>query len=323
MLLVDNDTSIKILENIGRKNKDFASFITQKLYQTVLKKTDLDIKRNILNYDFLSLQNSGQSVYVSKDIADLGTSKVDFVFSLIMNGNALKRTSFVLKTEDETSGNEILRLDSIVGGLSSYVGDADPEDDDDPNASVQLSLLGLPLRPFVLFSSFGDLVDMYWSGAAEKLTSFLSGSVLLLDKKESFPLSNGLDLNIHATAAMSFDFAGKGEISIWSRNGKTHVENTGVLVVNLEAKVGDKFLVFENSFAAEGMLEVDTDIDMSSGEEVLACVRMKQKDTKLELTEVQTLMGQKKDAVHATLLPGITWNLNLKNNQMCNILLGK
>eukprot|EP00092_Neocalanus_flemingeri_P036638 GFUD01039891.1.p1 GENE.GFUD01039891.1~~GFUD01039891.1.p1 ORF type:complete len:830 (-),score=230.17 GFUD01039891.1:47-2536(-) len=321
-ITLDNDTSIKMIDNLGRNNKDLTSFVTQKLYQTLLKKPDLDIKRKILNYDFLSLQNSGQSVYVSKDVANLESTSVGFVFSLIMNGNALKRTNFVLKTEDETSGNEIIRLDSIVGGLSSFVGDADPEDDPEANASVQLSLLGLPLRPFVLFSSFGDLVEMYWSGAAEKLTSFLSGSVLLLDRKQSFPLSNGLELKIQATASISFDFSGKAEISIWTKNGKTHVENAGVIVVNLEAKVGDKFLVFENSFAAEGMLEVDTDINMS-GDEVLACVMMKQKDTKLELTELQTLLDKEKETAHTTQLPGVTWNLNMKNNQMCNNMLGK
>ena len=319
MLHVDNDASKKVLDNIGRKDKDLSSFVSQKLYHN-LGQSDLGIKKNILNYDFLSLQNAAQSVYVSKDIADLESAKVGFAFSLIMNGNSLKRTSFVLKTEENKITNEIIRLDSVVGGLSSYVGDADPQDDPDPNASVQVSILGLPLRPFVLFSSFSDLFDMYMSGAGEKLTSFISGSVLLLDKKESFPLSNGLELTIQATAAISFDFSGKAEISIWSRNGKTHVENAGVIVVNLQASVGNEFLLFKNSFAAEGLLEVDTDVDMG-GDEVMACVRMKQRDTKVELTELQSLLGKEKVSDTQTLLPGLTWNLNMKNNQMCNRML--
>jgi len=315
-----NDASKKVLENIGRKDKDISSFVSQKLYHKALSEPTEGIKQKIFNYDFLSLQNSAQSVFVSKTVADIDTAKVGFGFSLIMKGNALKRTSFVLKAEEPEMENEILRLDSTVGGLSSYVGEADPQDDPDPNASVQLSILGLPLRPFVLFSSFGDLFDMYMSGAGEKLTSFISGSVLLLDKSESFPLSNGLELSVQATAVISFDFAGKADISIWSRTGKTHVENAGVIVVNLRANIGKKFLLFESSFAAEGVLEVDTDVDMG-GEEVMACVRMKQKDTKMEMTELQSLLGKEKVSATESLLPGLTWNLNMKNNDMCNRLL--
>jgi len=315
-----NDASKKILDNIGRKDKDISSFVSQKLYHNVLGQADLGMKKKIFNYDFLSLQNAAQSVFVSKTIADIGTAKAGFGFSLIMKGNALKRTSFVLTTEEPGVQNEVLRLDSTVGGLSSYVGEADPQDDPDPNASVQLSLLGLPLRPFILFSSFSDLFDMYMSGAGEKLTSFISGSVLLLDKTESFLLSNGLELSVQATAVISFDFSGKAEISIWSRTGKTHVENAGVMVVNIKANVGEKFLLFESSFAAEGVLEVDTDVDMG-GEEVMACVRMKQKDTKIEMTELQSLLGKEKVTGVDSLLPGLTWNLNMKNNEMCNKLL--
>jgi len=317
---LDADASKKVLKNIGRKDKDLSSFVSQKLAQNVLGQSDQKMKMNILNYDFLSLQNSAQSVFVSKDIAEIETAKVGFAFSLVMKGNALKRTSFVLKTEEKENGNEILRLDSVVGGLSSYVGESDPQDDPDPNASVQLSILGLPLRPFTLFSSFGDLFDMYMSGAGAQLTSFISGSILLLDKHETFPLSNGLELSIEATAAISFDFSGKGEVSIWSQTGKTHVENAGVIVVNLVAKVGSDFLVFENSFASEGVLEIDTDTDMGRGE-VMACVRMKQRETKMELTELQSLLGKEKVSASTTLVPGVTWNLNVKNNQMCNRLL--
>ena len=320
MLHVGNDASKKVLDNIGRKDKDISSFVSQKLYHNVLSQPNEEMKKKIFNYDFLSLQNSAQSVFVSKDIADIATAKVGFGFSLIMKGNALKRTSFVLKTEEPEIENEIIRLDSTVGGLSSYVGEADPQDDPEPNASVQLSILGLPLRPLVLFSSFGDLFDMYMSGAGEKLTSFISGSVLLLDKSESFPLSNGLELTVQATAVISFDFAGKADISIWSRTGRTHVENAGVIVVNLKANVGKNFLLFESSFAAEGVLEVDTDVDMG-GEEVMACVRMKQKDTKMEMTELQSLLGKEKVSTTESLLPGLTWNLNMKNNEMCNRLL--
>ncbi len=34
-------------------------------------------------------------------------------------------------------------------------------------------LAGLPLRPMVLFSSIGDLIEMYWSGALQDKTTLL------------------------------------------------------------------------------------------------------------------------------------------------------
>ena len=90
--LSDADSSKKVLKNIGRKDKDLSSFVSQKLAQNVLGQTDPKIENTILNYDILSLPNSAQSVFVSKDIADIETAKVGFAFSLIMKGNALKRT---------------------------------------------------------------------------------------------------------------------------------------------------------------------------------------------------------------------------------------
>ena len=32
---------------------------------------------------------------------------------------------------------------------------------------------GLPLRPVVLFSSVGDLIELYWSGAGQEKTTLL------------------------------------------------------------------------------------------------------------------------------------------------------
>jgi len=317
---LDKVSSESLLARLGLGDKDVSSFVSQKLHQTVVKNGSEIRDNNIYNYDFLSLPNAAQSVFVAKDIAKIERAQVGFEFSLLMKGNALKRTSFVFKTEEDGNGNEIIRLDSQVGGLSSYVGETDPADDTDPNASVHLSIFGLPLRPFVLFSSFSDLFDMYMSGAGEKLTSFLSGSVMLLDREESFPLGNGLNLRILVTAAVSFDFSGKAEISIWTQNGKTHIENSGVVVVNLEAAVEKDFLGFQKSFAAEGMLDVDTDVN-AGGNPVTACVRMSQRDTKLTMTETESFLGEKKSSHRSLVMPGITWNLNMKNNHMCNTML--
>ena len=78
-----------------------------------------------------------------------------FSFQAVMSPSGLKRTNFVLKSSGE-EGREILRLSTRVGGLSGVLGEAEEGDDKEANASAELSLLGLPLRPFVLFSSLGE-----------------------------------------------------------------------------------------------------------------------------------------------------------------------
>ena len=94
---------------------------------------------------------------------------------------------------------EVFRLDSVIGGLSGFLGESDPDDDKEANASVQLSLVGLPLRPWRLFSSLGQLMDLYWSGAAEKLSSYLSKSILLLDQVQDLTLRDGAAFSIFPT----------------------------------------------------------------------------------------------------------------------------
>ena len=72
-----------------------------------------------------------------------------------MSPAGLRRTQFVLQSCGE-DGEEILRLSTRVGGLSGVLGEAEEGDDAEANASAELSLLGLPLRPFTLFSSMGE-----------------------------------------------------------------------------------------------------------------------------------------------------------------------
>ena len=104
-----------------------------------------------------------------------------------MTGKALRRTSLSVRTSGEAD-LDLFRLDSEVGGLSGFLGQSEAEDDQEANASVQISLLGLPLRPWSLFSSLGQLMDLYWSGRTERLSSYLAKSIVLLDRTEDITL---------------------------------------------------------------------------------------------------------------------------------------
>ena len=144
-------------------------------------------KEKIFNYDFLSLQSLGQSKLIKRTILINPGVSVSAECSILMKGNALKRTSLLVWASGDARV-ELFRLDSVVGGLSGFLGEAEEDDDKEATASVQLSLLGLPFRPWRLFSSFGELMNLYWSGQMEKLSSYLSKSIILMDRQQDFNL---------------------------------------------------------------------------------------------------------------------------------------
>ena len=148
----------------------------------------------IFNYDFMSLSHLDQSKLITRSLAVTPQLSLTLESSLLMKGKALRRTSLVIRATGNTqtqADTELFRLDSELGGLSVFLGQSDEEDDQEAHASVQLALLGLPLRPRALFSSLGQLMEIYWSGAAERLSSYLSKSILLLDNVRDFTLRHG------------------------------------------------------------------------------------------------------------------------------------
>ena len=175
------------------KNKNLSGFASQKILSSPGSWRGEEVR--IVNYDFMSLPHLDQSKLIKRSLALTPQLSLNTEFSLLMKGNALRRTSLVITTSGQAEA-EVFRLDSVVGGLSRFLGESDPEDDEEANASVQLSLLGLPLRPRQLFSSLGQLMDLYWSGEAEKLSSYLSKSILLLDNVQQLTLRDGTDFSI-------------------------------------------------------------------------------------------------------------------------------
>merc|ERR1711974_338401 len=117
------------------------------------------------------------------------------------------------------------------------------------------SLLGLPLRPFTLFSSMGELMELFWSGAGQERTTLLQGSALLLSRKSTLHLASGLNLEVTLTAAVSLDTAGQAEVSMWSQSADTKL--------GVEARLGSSTLPFVSSdLAASALFQLDSSIQM-------------------------------------------------------------
>lgn len=119
----------------------------------------------------------------------------------------------------------------FAGGLSSYTSNSnteeepkDPNEDEEATAGMELAIQGIQMRPLVFFKGQSELMGHVWSGTASEKTPAYQGITLLQDHKQLIHLHNGAVFDLTVNGAISVDLNGKIEISLWSRNADTRVE---------------------------------------------------------------------------------------------------
>ena len=120
------------------KNKNLSGLASQKILSSPDSWREEEDK--IFNYDFMSLSHLDQSKLIKRSLALTPQLSLSTEFSLLMKGKALRRTSLVISARvgETQTESEVFRLDSVVGGLSGFLGESDGENDKEANASVQL-----------------------------------------------------------------------------------------------------------------------------------------------------------------------------------------
>jgi len=67
-----------------------------------------------------------------------------------------------------------LQLGLFAGGLSSFISSDEPADPQEPQdratAGMEITALGVQVRPFVFFSGQGELMGHVWSGTGSEKT---------------------------------------------------------------------------------------------------------------------------------------------------------
>lgn len=315
-IFLDNKVASWLMQTKKHKRRDVGEFLRLK----VMVQEDEKIRslQATQNYDFQAISKSEQSLIVDKILGSVGPSSLHLSFAVLKEGSATKRSSLVLYHRG-SENFEYFRMDSHVGGLSAFVGEEDADDDKDPNASVQIKLLGVPLKPVTLFTSLSELMEIYWSGVAEKMTSYLSGTVQLISERDDTVLGNGLRLQVQLLGTLSLDLGAKAAISLWTQSGEVECENRGAVSLMARVIVGDSLLVSERMVTVEAALMSNIQISMSGGEP-LVCVLLNQNPVR-----VRTLhkYGKGEDLpgnISNKMIDGLTWNLGHKNNMICNKL---
>ena len=141
---LDDKLTSWLMETRKHKRRDVGEFLRQKIM--VQENEKLRGFDATTNYDFQAISKSEQSMIVEKNLGSVGPRSLHLSFAVLKDGSAMKRSSLVLFHRG-SENFEYFRMDSHVGGLSSFVGEEDADDDKDPNASVQIKLLGVPLKP--------------------------------------------------------------------------------------------------------------------------------------------------------------------------------
>ncbi|XP_071534399.1 microsomal triglyceride transfer protein large subunit isoform X1 [Panulirus ornatus] len=298
---------------------------SDKHLQQMLRKIVKDPRYN--NYHILG--QGGLSSAFSRPLSQDKSANSSFSNMLEIQGGLLKRSTVDVFVESQDAQMRLLSFGIFSGGLSMFGGDGAVDDGEEANAGIEITLMDTQLRPFVFFTGQGELMGHVWSGTGSERTTALQGSLLLQDHTQVVPLQNGLNAELMLNGAISYDFAGQIQISLWNRNAHSLVEVGAALVIQGVARVDSSFVqtLIEFNTGAQTQLNFVTDLDFY--DEVIMCLQMVQPNfevinnvRKLERIPGSNYMLKK---YKKKLLPvsGKTYVMNKKNTELCNKMFNK
>ncbi|CAG7828228.1 unnamed protein product [Allacma fusca] len=276
------------------------------------------------------LAPKGLSTAFSRTFTSGPSGNTSFSNAIEMSSKILKRSSFDVYIKSSDDSLHLLSLGIFAGGLSSFASSnnevAVDEESEDATAGMELTLMGVQLRPIVFFTGKGELMSLVWSGAGSERTSAIKGNVLLQDEKQVIPLYCGLVTDINIQGGLSFELAGQVQISLWYRTANSLVENKAALVLQSTIRVDTSFVKsrVDYTVAAEASLHFTSDINFSDG--VLMCLKLTQPEFNIRqnIHKTERIPGSKhrlrKAKYKTTPVPGITYALNKKNSQLCGVM---
>nr|XP_018897210.1 PREDICTED: microsomal triglyceride transfer protein large subunit [Bemisia tabaci] len=248
-----------------------------------------------------------------------------------VSGGILKRGIVDVVIDSKEKSHTIFSLGLFAGGLSSFVSSDDstnsPEEGEEAaTAGMELTVMGVQIRPFVFFNGQGELMGHVWSGTGSEKTPAYQALGLLQDSLLYIPLGTGTVAQITLLGGISFDLSGQIQFSLWNRNAHSLVEkNAGVSLQGL-VKVDSAYVRSQIEFqvGTEVKLNLVSDIDFYS--KVALCMQLKQLDSLIRhnIFKVERIPGSKhrlrKSTYRFVKVPGRCYYLNQKNNDMCRVI---
>lgn len=275
------------------------------------------------------LSPKGLSTAFSRVFTRSSSGNSSFSNAIEMSGKILKRSSFDVYIKSQDDQLHLLSLGIFAGGLSSFTSSDDTaaqDDTEDATAGMELTLMGIQMRPIVFFTGKGELMSLVWSGTGSERTSALQGNVMLQDEKRVIPLYCGLVADVNIQGGLAFDLAGQIQLSLWHRTANSLVENKAGLLLQSLIRVDTSFVRsrIDYTVAAESALHFTSDINFYDG--VLMCLKLTQPEfiVKQNIHKTERIPGSKhklrKAKYKTTPIQGITYALNKKNSELCGVM---
>lgn len=281
----------------------------------------------IYNYDVLA--QKGLSTAFTRSFLKSAGSNGSLVTVQEISSGLLKRGIVDVVLESESHSTPIFSLGIYAGGLGGFVSSdqeesEEPVDDEVSTAGMEISILGVVIRPFVFFSGQGELMGHVWSGTASEKTPAFQSLTNLHRHFEYVPLASGFVSEINVDGAMSFDLSGQIQLSLWNRNAQSLVEMGAGVSIQGGAKVRSNFVQSTAEFllTLEPKLELATDVDFSGP--ISLCMRLSQPETivRHNIYKIERIPGSRhrlrKTKRSKIFSPARSYLLNSKNNEMCS-----
>lgn len=271
----------------------------------------------------------GKSASFVKTLAktDSLTASYGVNVELMNSVKVLKESSFDVFLDTQKRTQDLFSLGVFARGLSSFMGNSE-EDDESTVAGMSLRLLGGYLRPYIFFTSKGELMGHVWSGTASEPTTVFNGNLLLIDHLEGYPLISGFVAEQQMRGVLSIDVTGSVKISIWHRSSNSIVQTRASVIVQASQSV---FTSYDNfwqahlfSFGGETSIDFKADTDFASSPARI-CLQVtspefivrynSRKRDQMMTNEVRRKLTKKSNSIGAKSYP-----LNRENNDMCSLM---
>ncbi|XP_039279167.1 microsomal triglyceride transfer protein large subunit-like isoform X2 [Nilaparvata lugens] len=326
--LASSDSAYEVKQYLMQRMNQIA-YRDEKFLETV---KDIFSSLNLNNYNILAqkgLSTAFTRFFMTGSAANGSLSTVQE----IQNG-IVKRGLVDIVLDQSGRHQSIFTLGLFAGGLGSFissdeeasVGAGEEEEEEVATAGMELTVLGVQVRPFVFFSGQGDLMGHVWSGTASERTPAFQALLLLQDYTQQIPLESGFVAELNFVGGVSFDLSGQIQFSLWNRNAQSLVEkNAGISMVG-SIRVDNMFIKsnIEFNLMTEAKLNLESNIDFYNT--IALCLQLSQPDSviKYNVFKVERIPGSKhklrKSKYSLISVPGKTYALNQKNNEMCNTI---
>lgn len=312
---------LELLKAMANQNESSA-----KLLKTVMTQEGLN--------HYGSMAQRGLSSYFSRKFLKFNNITGLVKSSQHMYYGVTKRGSVDIVLEHENVQYDLGSLDMFTTGLGYFMtlyDDSGKKDTSDENnlpatAGLELTLLGVHIRPFIMFSSQAELMGHIWTGTGTDRTPIIQGIFQMIEHLEYVPLSNGFIAEMILKGMFSLDIAGQLEMSLWNKNAQSVIEENVAVSIQGSLKLDTDIVTdkVDFSLATEGLLDMHTDADFAIN--IVACMKIGFVDTNVILNTYKSeeVHGQSyKTNITSKwtyLVSGRTFALNQMVNEFCNVI---